>query len=157
MGAPSGHDVPIREVRLSAGAEFIVVVCGEILTMPGLPKIPAAENINVDENGLHTLYIADAYERVWPRVLRSLEVLGVNIVSSDIDEGLINIALSERDREESFFDKMKFWSGTEEENLILVLTVDQLGTSIEVQNESFVNITSQASEEIIRGLHADLR
>ena len=52
---------------------------------------------------------------------------------------------------------MKFWSGTEEENLILVLTVDQLGTSIEVQNESFVNITSQASEEIIRGLHADLR
>ena len=52
MGAPSGHDVPIREVRLSAGAEFIVVVCGEIMTMPGLPKIPAAENINVDEKGL---------------------------------------------------------------------------------------------------------
>ena len=52
MGAPSGHDVPIREVRLSAGAEFIVVVCGEIMTMPGLPRIPAAENINVDEKGL---------------------------------------------------------------------------------------------------------
>ncbi len=52
MGAPIGHDVPIREVRLSAGAEFIVVVCGEIMTMPGLPKIPAAENINVDEKGL---------------------------------------------------------------------------------------------------------
>ena len=52
MGAPSGHDVPVREVRLSAGAEFIVVVCGEIMTMPGLPKIPAAENINVDEKGL---------------------------------------------------------------------------------------------------------
>ena len=52
MGAPTGHDVPIREVRLSAGAEFIVVVCGEIMTMPGLPKIPAAENINVDEKGL---------------------------------------------------------------------------------------------------------
>ena len=52
MGAPSGHDVPIREVRLSAGAEFIVVVCGEIMTMPGLPKIPAAENINVDNEGL---------------------------------------------------------------------------------------------------------
>jgi len=52
MGAPSGHDVPIREVRLSAGAEFIVVVCGEIMTMPGLPKIPAAENINVDDKGL---------------------------------------------------------------------------------------------------------
>ena len=52
MGAPSGHDVPIREVRLSAGAEFIVVVCGEVMTMPGLPKIPASENINVDDKGL---------------------------------------------------------------------------------------------------------
>ena len=52
MGAPSGHDVPIKEVRLSAGAEFIVVVCGDIMTMPGLPKIPAAENIDVDDKGL---------------------------------------------------------------------------------------------------------
>ena len=50
MGSPSGHDVPIREVRLSAGAEFIVVVCGEIMTMPGLPRIPAAEAIGLDEN-----------------------------------------------------------------------------------------------------------
>ena len=52
MGAPSGHDVPIREVRLSAGAEFIVVVCGEIMTMPGLPRIPASENIDLDDKGL---------------------------------------------------------------------------------------------------------
>ena len=52
MGAPSGHDVPIREVRLSAGAEFIVVVCGEIMTMPGLPKVPASEGIDVDDEGL---------------------------------------------------------------------------------------------------------
>jgi len=52
MGAPSGHDVPIKEVRLSAGAEFIVVVCGDIMTMPGLPRIPAAENIDVDNEGL---------------------------------------------------------------------------------------------------------
>ena len=52
MGAPSGHDVPIREVRLSAGAEFIVVVCGEIMTMPGLPRIPAAEGIDLDDEGL---------------------------------------------------------------------------------------------------------
>ena len=50
MGAPKGHEVPIREVRLSAGAEFIVVVCGEIMTMPGLPRIPAAEAIGLDEN-----------------------------------------------------------------------------------------------------------
>ena len=50
MGAPSGHEVPIREVRLCAGAEFIVVICGEIMTMPGLPRKPASEKIGVDEN-----------------------------------------------------------------------------------------------------------
>tara|TARA_B100000963_G_scaffold36860_1_gene27464 strand:+ start:216 stop:1895 length:1680 start_codon:yes stop_codon:yes gene_type:complete len=50
MGAPKGHEVPIREVRLSAGAEFIVVVCGEIMTMPGLPRVPSAESIGLDEN-----------------------------------------------------------------------------------------------------------
>jgi formate--tetrahydrofolate ligase len=48
-GAPSGHDVPIREIRLAAGAEFIVVICGEIMTMPGLPKKPASENIGINE------------------------------------------------------------------------------------------------------------
>ena len=49
-GAPVGHLIPIREVRLSAGAGFIVVVCGDIMTMPGLPKIPSAENIYLNEN-----------------------------------------------------------------------------------------------------------
>ena len=50
-GAPTGHTVNIREVRLAAGAEFIVVICGEIMTMPGLPKIPSAEKIDVDKEG----------------------------------------------------------------------------------------------------------
>ncbi len=50
-GAPSGHIVHIREVRLAAGAEFIVVICGDIMTMPGLPEVPAANSIDVDENG----------------------------------------------------------------------------------------------------------
>jgi formate--tetrahydrofolate ligase len=50
-GAPSNHIVPIREVRLSAGAEFIVVVCGDIMTMPGLPKVPSAEVIGLDAKG----------------------------------------------------------------------------------------------------------
>jgi formate--tetrahydrofolate ligase len=50
-GAPSNHVVPIREVRLSAGAEFIVVICGEIMTMPGLPKVPSAEVIGLDDKG----------------------------------------------------------------------------------------------------------
>jgi formate--tetrahydrofolate ligase len=50
LGAPSGHDVPIREVRLSAGAEFVVVICGEIMTMPGLPRKPSSENISVNQS-----------------------------------------------------------------------------------------------------------
>ena len=50
-GAPTGHGVPIREVRLSAGAGFIVVVCGEVMTMPGLPSRPAAENIRLNDDG----------------------------------------------------------------------------------------------------------
>jgi formate--tetrahydrofolate ligase len=50
MGAPSGHEVPIREIRLCSGAEFIVVICGEIMTMPGLPRKPASESIGIDEN-----------------------------------------------------------------------------------------------------------
>ena len=51
-GAPTGFDIPVREVRLSAGAGFVVVVCGEIMTMPGLPKKPAAETICLNEAGL---------------------------------------------------------------------------------------------------------
>ena len=50
-GAPSGHVVPIREVRLAAGAGFIVVICGDIMTMPGLPRSPAAERIHIGESG----------------------------------------------------------------------------------------------------------
>ena len=50
-GAPSGHIIPIREVRVSAGAEFLVVICGEIMTMPGLPKVPAANSIEVNAEG----------------------------------------------------------------------------------------------------------
>ncbi|MEM9126074.1 MAG: formate--tetrahydrofolate ligase, partial [Pseudomonadota bacterium] len=50
-GAPTGHSVPVREVRLSAGAGFIVVVCGEIMTMPGLPRMPAAEQIRLNDEG----------------------------------------------------------------------------------------------------------
>ena len=52
LGAPSGHHVPIREIRLAAGAEFVVVVCGAIMTMPGLPRKPAANAIRVNEKGM---------------------------------------------------------------------------------------------------------
>ena len=50
-GAPTGHSLPVREIRLSSGAEFIVVICGSIMTMPGLPKIPAAESIKLNKKG----------------------------------------------------------------------------------------------------------
>ena len=50
-GAPSGFSVPVREVRLAMGAEFVVVITGEIMTMPGLPRVPAAEAIKVDDDG----------------------------------------------------------------------------------------------------------
>jgi formate--tetrahydrofolate ligase len=51
LGAPTGFEVNIREVRLSAGAGFGVAIAGDIMTMPGLPKVPSAENIYLDENG----------------------------------------------------------------------------------------------------------
>ena len=51
LGAPEGHSLPIREVRLCAGAGFIVVVCGDIMTMPGLPRVPAAEMIDISDQG----------------------------------------------------------------------------------------------------------
>jgi formate--tetrahydrofolate ligase len=50
-GAPDDHTINVREVRLSAGAEFIVAICGEIMTMPGLPKVPSADAIDVDDEG----------------------------------------------------------------------------------------------------------
>ena len=50
-GAPTGFDIPVREVRLSAGAGFVVAICGEIMTMPGLPRVPSAESIMLDEDG----------------------------------------------------------------------------------------------------------
>ncbi len=51
LGAPTGFTVPIREVRLSAGAGFVVAICGDLMTMPGLPRVPAAERIRLDEDG----------------------------------------------------------------------------------------------------------
>ena len=50
-GAPIGHSLPVREVRLAAGAGFIVVVCGAIMTMPGLPSVPSAEAIHLNQDG----------------------------------------------------------------------------------------------------------
>ena len=54
LGAPSGFRIKVQKVKVSAGAGFVVVLTGDIMTMPGLPKVPAAENIDVDENGVIT-------------------------------------------------------------------------------------------------------
>jgi formate--tetrahydrofolate ligase len=51
IGAPTGHNVHVSEVRLANGAGFIVAICGNMMTMPGLPKVPAAERIDIDDNG----------------------------------------------------------------------------------------------------------
>jgi formate--tetrahydrofolate ligase len=51
MGAPTGHVLPVREVRLSAGAGFVVAICGDIMTMPGLPRVPSAESIHLRADG----------------------------------------------------------------------------------------------------------
>jgi len=51
LGAPSGHVVNVREVRLSAGAGFIVMICGDLMTMPGLPKVPSAQRIDIGPDG----------------------------------------------------------------------------------------------------------
>ena len=52
LGAPKGFNITVRNIKVSAGAGFLVALTGDIMTMPGLPKVPAAENIDVDENGV---------------------------------------------------------------------------------------------------------
>ena len=55
-GAPTGFNIPVREVRLSARAEFVVAICGEILTMPGLPRVPSADSIDVVDGKITGLF-----------------------------------------------------------------------------------------------------
>jgi formate--tetrahydrofolate ligase len=51
LGAPEGHELHVRDVRMAAGAGFLVAICGDIMTMPGLPKVPAANSITVNDKG----------------------------------------------------------------------------------------------------------
>src|SRR3546814_18070269 len=62
-GAPTGHVLPVREVRLSNGAEFVVVICGEIMTMPGLPRVPAANRIGLNAHGQDEGLVSPAGEK----------------------------------------------------------------------------------------------
>ncbi len=54
LGAPEGFRITVRELKVSAGAHFVVALTGSVLTMPGLPRVPAAENIDIDDNGVIT-------------------------------------------------------------------------------------------------------
>ena len=116
-------------------------------------------SLNIDENGIHSLFVNDIYERVWPQVIRSLDTYGVKILSSREDNGLINVTMSEtEDNDSSFIDMFLFWKpGKESSSFNIVLIPNANGTQIEIQNDAFTNITNTATEEVISALYTDLR
>ena len=115
--------------------------------------------MSIDQNGLHTLFIKDIFERVWPEVIRSLETYGINIISAKEDDGIINVSVSEQKPEESsFLSSLVFWKSANDVNSFnIVLISNQDGILIEIQNNAYLNFTNTASEEVIRALYADLR
>ena len=116
-------------------------------------------NMNVDENGLHTLFVNDIYERVWPEVIISLETYGVSIISAREDDGIINISISEQESSDSsFFSSLAFWKASENTDTFnIVLISKQDGTLIEIQNDAYLNFTNAAADEVIRALYTSLR
>ena len=116
--------------------------------------------LSIDENGFHTLYIKDIYERVWPAIIKSLETYGINILDAKEDDGVITVSVEEggKSSDSSILEYLAFWrSSTNINSFNIVLITNQDGTSIEIQNDTFTNITNTASEEVIRALYADLR
>ena len=116
-------------------------------------------SMNIDENGFHTLYIDDIYERVWPAVIKSLDTYGIQIISAKEENGVINVSVSEQEStDSSFLSSLNFWKSTEDSDTFnIVLLSDQNGTVIEVQNDAYLNFTNTATEEVMRALYADLR
>jgi outer membrane protein assembly factor BamC len=116
-------------------------------------------SMSIDENGFHTLYINDIYARVWPAVIKSLEVYGINILSTKEEDGLIKVSVQEKEvSSSSMLDYLAFWKSSEDiDSFNIVLITTQEGTVIEIQNDMFSNITNTATEEIIRALYTDLR
>ncbi len=115
--------------------------------------------ISTDDQGLQTLYVPDIYERVYPSVVSSLEILGLKIISQDQSEGLIRISL--KDRESSnpgFFSRFFSTNSDEELNIKLNLGGEKGETTlITIENRLFVQVKTPASEEILRGLYVNLR
>ena len=116
-------------------------------------------NMSIDQNGFHTLFIEDIFERVWPEVIRSLETYGINIISAAEEDGVINVTVNEQKLEESsFLSSLAFWKSAKDINSFnIVLISNQDGVLIEIQNDAYMNFTNTATEEVIRGLYADLR
>ena len=121
--------------------------------------IRSKASMSIDENGFHTLYINDIYARVWPAVIKSLEVYGINILSTKEEDGLIKVSVQEKEASSSsMLDYLAFWKSSEDiDSFNIVLITTQEGTVIEIQNDMFSNITNTATEEIIRALYTDLR
>ena len=121
--------------------------------------IRSKASMSIDENGFHTLYINDIYARVWPAVIKSLEVYGINILSTKEEDGLIKVSVQESEASSSsMLDYLAFWKSSEDiDSFNIVLITKQEGTVIEIQNDMFANITNTATEEVIRALYADLR
>ena len=115
--------------------------------------------MNVDENGIYVLFVEDIYERVWPKIIRSLETLGIHIHEANIEDGFIRVSMDENvDKERSFLDTLVFWKDSDSlESFNIIILSNQKGTSIEIQNDAFISFTNQASEEVIRALYSDLR
>ena len=115
--------------------------------------------MNVDENGIYILFVGDIYERVWPKIISSLETLGIHIQEANIEDGFIKVSMDENvDKETSFLDALAFWKDSDSlESFYIIVLSNQKGTSIEIQDQAFTNFTNQASEEVIRALYSDLR
>ena len=116
-------------------------------------------SMSIDENGFHTLYINDIYARVWPAVIKSLDTYGINVLSSQEEDGLIRVSVGEsKASDSSILNYLAFWKSSADINSFnIVLVTSQEGTLIEIQNDLFANITNTATEEVIRALYADLR
>ena len=117
-------------------------------------------SLNIDENGLHTLFISDIYERVWPQVIRTLETIGVQLLNTKESDGVIFLSAREvdLDGDDSVFSFLTFWKdSTDTEQFNLIISESQDGVSIEVQDINSASFTNVASEEVMRALYAEFR
>ena len=115
-------------------------------------------SIYTDEQGLQTLFVPDIYERVYPSIVSSLEVLGVSIIENDQSEGIIKISLQDKDAStNSFFGNLFGGNSSEELNINVDLTDQGKATLITIENNSYTRVNTPASEEVLRGLYVKLR